>query len=173
MLTSVLFGVCFSSKAPAYIGEMSPPSIRGLLISLKEAMIVLGMLLGYFIGWLYQSSEGGWRSVYGLSTTLAIVMGVGCWFLPRSARWLVLRDHLPEARESLKFVMPGISDEAVTDVLTSQNLAKKCETDWEALTNPLWRPALVTGIGLVILQQVRGGRAKGGMGAPIWFTVDA
>jgi len=30
--------------APAYIGEMAPSAIRGLLVSLKEAFIVLGMV---------------------------------------------------------------------------------------------------------------------------------
>ena len=29
---------------------MSPPDVRGTLVSLKEAMVVLGMLLGYLIG---------------------------------------------------------------------------------------------------------------------------
>ena len=32
--------------APAYIAEMSPASIRGTLVSLKEAAIVLGICLG-------------------------------------------------------------------------------------------------------------------------------
>lgn len=33
-------------SAPAYIAETAPPSVRGLLISLKEALIVLGIVLG-------------------------------------------------------------------------------------------------------------------------------
>merc|ERR1719253_2069703 len=33
--------------APTYLSEQSPSSIRGLLVSLKEACIVLGMLVGY------------------------------------------------------------------------------------------------------------------------------
>lgn len=32
--------------APAYIAETAPPSVRGLLISCKEAAIVGGILLG-------------------------------------------------------------------------------------------------------------------------------
>jgi hypothetical protein len=47
--TSLVSSLHFSG-APAYIGEMSPPSIRGLLVSLKEATIVLGILLGFLIG---------------------------------------------------------------------------------------------------------------------------
>ena len=33
--------------APIYIAETAPPSARGALVSLKEAMIVGGILLGY------------------------------------------------------------------------------------------------------------------------------
>ena len=51
--------------APAYIGEMAPTTIRGLLVSLKEAFIVLGMVLGYSIGYVYSTSSGGWRYTYG------------------------------------------------------------------------------------------------------------
>ena len=44
------FGCGFAMQgAPSYIGEMAPTQIRGLLISMKEAFIVLGMLLGYSI----------------------------------------------------------------------------------------------------------------------------
>jgi hypothetical protein len=35
---------------------MSPPDVRGTLVSLKEAMVMLGMLLGYFIGKLRTNS---------------------------------------------------------------------------------------------------------------------
>ena len=46
-------------------------------------------------------------------------------------------------------------------MLTSQKLVKQqmmtmttASSDWEALHNPIWRPALIAGIGLVFLQQV-------------------
>ena len=52
--------------APAYIGEMAPPSIRGLLVSMKEVFIVLGMVLGYTIGYLYSN-----RSIYTTSKCTA------------------------------------------------------------------------------------------------------
>lgn len=44
-------GIGFAMHAaPAYIAETSPPSVRGLLISLKEGAIVGGILLGYSVG---------------------------------------------------------------------------------------------------------------------------
>jgi MFS family permease len=93
--------------APAYIGEMSPPSIRGVLVSLKEAFVVLGMVLGYSMGVIYGNTEGGWRSIYGFASIIAVAMGVGMFYLlPPSAKWLALRDRLPEACASLHFVYP-------------------------------------------------------------------
>ena len=40
--------------APTYIAEMAPSEIRGTLVALKEAMIVVGMVLGYGIGFFLQ-----------------------------------------------------------------------------------------------------------------------
>ena len=52
-------------RFPAYIAEMSPASIRGTLVSLKEAAIVLGICLGYGVGYAYSEKDGGWRWAYG------------------------------------------------------------------------------------------------------------
>ncbi len=51
-------GIGFAMHAaPAYIAEAAPPRVRGLLISLKEAFIVGGILAGCALaGWL----GGGW-----------------------------------------------------------------------------------------------------------------
>lgn len=73
-------------QAPAYIGEMSPAAVRGVLVSLKEAMIVLGMLFGYTAGWILEDTVGGWRVTYGLGVIPAIAMLTGMYFMPPSAR---------------------------------------------------------------------------------------
>jgi len=43
--------------APTYLSEQSPSSIRGLLVSLKEACIVLGMLVGYASDFCFPRSQ--------------------------------------------------------------------------------------------------------------------
>lgn len=78
------FFVCI--QAPAYIGEMSPAAVRGVLVSLKEAMIVVGMLLGYTAGWILEDSEAGWRTTYGLGAIPAAAMMAGMSLMPPSAR---------------------------------------------------------------------------------------
>lgn len=51
--------------------------MRGLLISLKEAIIVGGILAGYFSGFQFIEEVGGWRSMYGVAAPLALLLGVG------------------------------------------------------------------------------------------------
>jgi len=99
-------GIAFAMHAaPAYLAEMSPPSIRGLLVAAKEGMIVLGILLAQIAGFCFQDSVGGWRWTFFLSVPLAALMGLGMLRLPPSARWLALQGRWEEAEASLRFFM--------------------------------------------------------------------
>lgn len=86
------------------------------------------------------------------------------YFLPYSARWLALKGRIQEARQSLYFVTPTISE---TEIAAIYELAQKASdsqkgasasSSWidERMTGPTIYPALVAGIGLVFLQQVTG-----------------
>lgn len=46
---------------------------------------------GYGIGSLFVETVSGWRYMYGVSSPMAIIMGLGMWWLPASPRWLLLR----------------------------------------------------------------------------------
>eukprot|EP00746_Dinoflagellata_sp_MGD_P073989 gnl/MRDRNA2_/MRDRNA2_29950_c0_seq2.p1 gnl/MRDRNA2_/MRDRNA2_29950_c0~~gnl/MRDRNA2_/MRDRNA2_29950_c0_seq2.p1 ORF type:complete len:444 (+),score=82.89 gnl/MRDRNA2_/MRDRNA2_29950_c0_seq2:44-1375(+) len=160
-----LFGVgCgfATHAAPAYIAEMSPPSLRGTLVSLKEAAIVAGMVLGYVIGYALADVVAGWRFLYGVGFVLAIVYGIGVWRLPRSARWLVLQDQRREALESLKFFLNDGVDEVLCEICDQVELVQKSEGTSEdsSILQKLFsarisRP-LVLGLGLVTFQQISG-----------------
>ncbi|KAF5735429.1 D-xylose-proton symporter-like 2 [Tripterygium wilfordii] len=76
--------------APMYIAEIAPSEIHGQLISLKEFFIILGIVAGYGIGSLLVDVMAGWQYMYGASTPLAVIMGIGMWWLPASPRWLLL-----------------------------------------------------------------------------------
>ena len=68
-------GIGFAMHAaPMYIAETSPPSVRGLLISLKECFIVGGILLGYFGSYTINGTEGGWRTSLTSSLALSTVL---------------------------------------------------------------------------------------------------
>ena len=143
--------------APAYIAEMSPASIRGTLVSLKEAAIVLGICLGYGVGYAYSEKDGGWRWAYGWTVPVSIVLFVGAQSLPPSARWLALRGKNVEAVASLAFVYPNDVD--ARDA-AAQELAVASESRSNAppprLGDRRYRRALTAGIGVVLLQQFTG-----------------
>ncbi|PQM43148.1 D-xylose-proton symporter-like 3 chloroplastic isoform X2 [Prunus yedoensis var. nudiflora] len=89
--------------APLYIAETCPSQIRGTLVSLKELLIVLGILLGYFVGSFEINAIGGWRYMYGISAPIALLMGIGMWLLPPSPRWLLLRAAQDQESEGSLF----------------------------------------------------------------------
>lgn len=146
--------------APAYIGEMAPSEIRGLLVSLKEAFIVLGMVFGYTIGYLFSTTSGGWRLTYLAAAPVSVIMFAGMYYLPYSARWLALKGRNAEARAALQFVTPDVSEadlQAITEVADKAAMQQSTQSsDWKRLTAPTVWPALVAGVGLVLIQQVTG-----------------
>ncbi|KAL5747911.1 hypothetical protein ACOSP7_024933 [Xanthoceras sorbifolium] len=159
--------------APLYIAETCPSQIRGTLISLKELFIVLGILLGYFVGSFQINAIGGWRYMYGLSTLIALLMGLGMSSLPPSPRWLLLRAvqdkvSLQEYKEKAILALsklrgrpPGdkLSERQIEDTLVS---VKSAYTDQKSKGNLLEvfqgpsLKAFIIGGGLVFFQQITG-----------------
>jgi sugar porter (SP) family MFS transporter len=161
-------GIGFSMHgAPAYIGEMSPPDIRGFLMSLKEAAIVVGILGGYLVGYLLSDTDGGWGYTFGAAAIPAGVMFFGCLLLHESARWLFQAGRAEEALASLKWVFPTTTAEQTLQEFKAQEEGNKAAAKAEAgasggeekevtVWDPRFRPALIAGVGLVFLQQVTG-----------------
>ncbi|KAI5075409.1 hypothetical protein GOP47_0009485 [Adiantum capillus-veneris] len=157
--------------APLYIAETSPSKIRGTLVSLKEAFIVLGILFGYLIGNLEIGAVGGWRIMYGFAAPVALTMGLGMWWLPPSPRWLLLsavqgKETLQAAKrnaaQALSRLRKGkVSNEAlevqVEKTLESiQSSNVKEEPKFSEVFEGTSLKALKVGAGLVFFQQVTG-----------------
>ncbi|KAG5515214.1 hypothetical protein RHGRI_036301 [Rhododendron griersonianum] len=159
--------------APLYIAETCPSQIRGTLISLKELFIVLGILLGYFVGSFQIDVVGGWRYMYGFSAPVALIMGLGMWSLPPSPRWLLLRavqgkGSLQELKERAFSAFSRLRDRPVGDKVSERQIEdtlvslKSAYTDeesegsiWEIFQGPSLK-AFIIGGGLVLFQQITG-----------------
>ncbi|VVB14867.1 unnamed protein product [Arabis nemorensis] len=156
--------------APMYIAETAPCQIRGQLVSLKEFFIVLGMVGGYGIGSLTVNILSGWRYMYATSVLLAVVMGIGMWWLPASPRWLLLRviqgkgnvENQKEAavKSLCRLRGPAFVDSAaeqVNEILAELSFVGE---DKEAKFGELFQgkclKALIIGGGLVLFQQITG-----------------
>ena len=123
---------------------------------------MLGMVIGYSMGYLVSTYVGGWRYTYALSIPFSVMMFLGMSYLPYSARWLALKGRMHEARQSLQFVTPNLSESEIEAVREAAEKAANATNkvsfadDFRRLTSPTVFPAMVAGVGLVFFQQVTG-----------------
>ncbi|KAK0592245.1 hypothetical protein LWI29_015707 [Acer saccharum] len=156
--------------APMYIAETAPSPIRGRLVSLKEFFIVLGMVAGYGIGSLLVDTVAGWRYMYGVSSPLAVIMGIGMWWLPASPRWLLLRaikgkGNFQDLKETAICCLCRLRGQIIGDSAPEQvdemlNELSFVGEEKEATLGEMFhgkcRKALIIGAGLVLFQQITG-----------------
>jgi len=153
--------------APLYIGETTPTNLRGKLVSLKEAAIVLGIVGGYAAGATVDAQDpSSWRSIfeYALPFEIAMFLSTAA-FLQESPRWLALRGRAEEAIESLTKGQGLSKEEAISEVTAMSKIRSESggedsrnflERAQEIVGDPTNRYALTIGVGLVLLQQLSG-----------------
>lgn len=168
-----LFGLGIGTAmhvAPLYIAETAPDAQRGKLVSLKEAAIVGGIVVGYGAGALFGTNDvSGWRSVYESVLPLEVLMLMGAFlFAPESPRWLALRSRPEEAATAIQAcqgLSPVEAQRAVEDMtraaggattggkVVDNSMSEKLD---EIFSSPYNRQALTIGVGLVLFQQLSG-----------------
>ena len=144
--------------APMYIAETAPPSVRGLLISLKEGFIVGGIMLGYLGSYVIFGQDEGWRSLLSTPAVPAALLMLGMSRLPDSPRWLLQRGRpASEAREALEQVRGKKANRDIVDA----EMARMVSSDHhvgginELFRRENLRP-LYIGISVVLFQQITG-----------------
>lgn len=156
--------------APMYIAETAPSQIRGQLISLKEFFIVLGMVAGYGIGSLLVDTTAGWRYMYGASTPLAVIMGIGMWWLPASPRWLLLcaiqgKGNSQDLKETAICCLCRLRGQAIGEAASQQVdeildelsfVGEERKVTFSELFHGKCLKAIIIGGGLVLFQQITG-----------------
>ncbi|CAA6669581.1 unnamed protein product [Spirodela intermedia] len=143
--------------APMYIAETSPSQIRGRLISLKELFIVFGMLLGYVTSNIYVEKVSGWRYMYASSAPIALIMGIGMWWLPPSPRWLLLCAIQGKGNTTVGRPHDASSYEEIDGILAELSYTgDEKEAGFREIFQGKCLKALIIGVGLVFFQQVTG-----------------
>ncbi|XP_077568167.1 solute carrier family 2, facilitated glucose transporter member 12 [Stigmatopora nigra] len=157
---AVGMGTSLSGTAAClYIAEISPRERRGLLVTLYELMLVLGVMLGFGCSYAFAALPGGWAYTFGLVIPPALFQMAALAFLPPSPRFLAARGESERAREVLTRLRDGDEDEAEVELRDIQ-MALKEESEhgfgelFGAGSNLRWR--LLTGAALAFLQQATG-----------------
>lgn len=139
--------------SPMYIAEISPPHLRGRLVTLNQLAIVIGINMAVIASYLL-SFGGHWRWMFASEVIPILLLMIGLLFIPRSPRWLIAK---------------GINVEALT-VMTKingeQQAKKECQDIESDLANkpgsfkelfaPGLRKALIVGTIIMIYSQVNG-----------------
>lgn len=151
-IVGVAIGIA-SFTAPLYISEISPPQIRGKLVSLNQLMITIGIVCSYLADYGL-ADRRGWRWMFGLAAIPAIILLIGLLFVPESPRWYMNRSLPEKARGILaKIHGPAIVDREMAEIEASLN---QQQGGWNELMSTSLRPALIIGIGLAVFQQFTG-----------------
>jgi SP family galactose:H+ symporter-like MFS transporter len=142
-----------SEVTPLYISEISPPQMRGSLVSLNQLAITIGIVVSYLVDFALSAFQG-WRYMLGLAAIPAIILGVGMLPLPDTPRWLINHNEPDNARKVLKRIRGKHDVEG--EVNEIQEGLKKQQGGRTELFNPMVKPALIIGVSLAIFQQVTG-----------------
>src|ERR1035438_5723204 len=88
--------------APVYIAEISPPKLRGSMVSLNQLMIVLGISASFFSNYfLLNVGENNWRWMLGMDAVPAALYFFLLFAVPESPRWLFGKGQPERAKEIL------------------------------------------------------------------------
>jgi len=109
-----------SVLGPVYIAEIAPAKWRGLLVGSFQINVVVGILVAYLSNYLLGLGGFGmneWRWQLGVASLPALLFFIMLFGIPRSARWLVTKNRIPEAREVLDRL--GSADGELEDIIES------------------------------------------------------
>lgn len=167
MLGRVIYGLGIGTAmhvAPLYIAETSPDNLRGKLVSLKEAAIVLGIVLGYIGGSVF-GGDANWRGVFESVLPFELMMLVGALVVPESPRWLALRGRSDAAVASIQQIQGLTLFDAraqVAEMVKMSGSSAPASDDSalakasEIFSSKYNVQALKIGVGLVLFQQLSG-----------------
>lgn len=99
--------------APVYAAEISSASSRGLLSSLPELCISIGILFGYLSNYFLSrlTLKLGWRIMLGIAAIPSLSLFLGILRMPESPRWLIMQGRLKSAK-SILLKVSNSKDEA-------------------------------------------------------------
>ncbi|XP_029281411.1 solute carrier family 2, facilitated glucose transporter member 12 [Cottoperca gobio] len=142
-----------------YIAEISPRKRRGLLVTLYELMLVVGVMLGFSCSYAFATLPHGWAYTFGLVIPPALLQISVLLFLPPSPRFLVTRGKVEQARTVLARMRGGVQEQVEKELRDIQaGLKEESEHSfWELFSSKAnLRSRLLTGVALVFLQQATG-----------------
>ena len=167
MIGGLAFGAALI-LAPTYIAEISTAENRGKLVSIQQLNIVLGFfaafLSNYYLnrmnseGTAFFTDENVWRWMLGLEMIPAVFYFICMFFVPKSPRWLFMKNRIEEAKDVLKRIhgkaQAAIEINSIESNVTAEK--KKEKVSLMELLKPSLRFIMIVGLVIGVLQQITG-----------------
>lgn len=159
-----------SMVSPLYISEFAPPRLRGMMVSLYQLALTIGIVIAYFSNaYLLDHagdahvtesmhkifSEEVWRAMLGLGSVPAVIFLVSLFLVPESPRWLLLKGEEQKALAILTHIDGENSAFAEVKAFHSSHASGE-STSLTELFKPVYRKAMWIGLLLPFLSQVCG-----------------
>ena len=184
VLVGIAIGIT-SYVVPMYIAEISPVAHRGMLVTLNQLMITIGLLSSYIADYLFSNNAdpGSWRGMFLVGTAPAVVLLVGMFFLPETSRWLISKGRYAEGKKVLEQMEePDLVEPIFEEIRKDLEYGGAVEgrrvggamgiggarravgtsngvsrqTGWREVLQPWLRPALIITVGIFFFQQFSG-----------------
>ena len=163
-----------SIVCPLYISEISVAQHRGLLVSLYQLAVTIGVVGAYIMNnylLVYSQSESGaeltgmlntvfvsevWRGMLGMGFLPSFIFLVAVLFIPESPRWLITRDKLSSAEAIFSLIYTDPAEIQRQIAATREVCDTKESSEIKLLFQPGIFTALIIGVAIAILGQFMG-----------------
>jgi MFS transporter, SP family, arabinose:H+ symporter len=158
--------------SPMYIAEISPPALRGRMVTFHQLFIVTGIFLAFSSNYLIVQlgdahsdwpealdlAGANWRWMLGIGVVPAILYLFALLFVPESPRWHAMHGRLEAARRILARAHGETMAQAELDEVRASLAHGSSHSG--AMLRDLWNPelkaVLIIGLTVGVLQQITG-----------------
>ncbi len=162
-----------SIVCPMYISEISVAKSRGMLVSLYQLAVTIGVVGAYISNYYllhyaqgstcaeglfgYVFVEEWWRGMLGVGVVPSVIFLVAVLFIPESPRWLVLKGNTVTATSIFSKIYNEISDvkKQISDTLEVSK-SNAGSSSYASLLKPGIRTAVIVGVCIAMLGQFMG-----------------
>lgn len=141
-----------STLSPLYIAEISPAKSRGLMVSLNQLAIVVGILLSYSVNYLLTGvGPANWRWMFASAALPSMCFLIALLFISESPRWLAQKGR---DREAEHFLAQMVGSEAASaEIMT---IREAIAEESGNLLDGAFRKPLVAAILIALFSQFTG-----------------
>jgi len=171
-----------SVMTPAYISEIAPARIRGMLTTIQQIAIISGLFLAFVSNYLLAINAGAstsefwlgfeaWRWMFWMELIPASIFFLALFFIPESPRFLVAKNRREEAEAVLaKIYGQQVAAGKVSDIYNSfaEDHHEPKLSDLLDKVSGKVRPIVWVGIGLATFQQFVGINVVFYYGSVLW-----